>query len=137
VLAPALSIIGMSTPRELWKACKSRDIGNGFLNGFLFIEEKAHPQYQRVSEDMLNVPKELKVALSRLYQPAAASNAQPIGGEEYRPAFRMSWGPGAEEVYEWGLNRNQMIAREDCFGVRLRKQLRLGLALLRAVSPRR
>jgi hypothetical protein len=100
IFAPALSIIGMSTPKELWKACKSKDIGNGFLNRFLFIEEKAHPQYQRVTADTLNVPKEFKVGLARLYQPAAALMAQPMGGVEYKPAFRMDWGPGAEEVYD-------------------------------------
>lgn len=100
VLAPALSIIGMSTPKELWKACKSRDIGTGFLNRFLFMEEKAPPRYQRVTEDTLIVPKELKEGLARLYQPAAALMSQPMGGGEWKPAFRMGWGPGAEEVYD-------------------------------------
>jgi hypothetical protein len=33
VLSPALSVIGMSTPKELYKACKSRDVTNGFHRG--------------------------------------------------------------------------------------------------------
>jgi hypothetical protein len=100
VLSPALSVIGMSTPKELYKACRSRDITNGFLNRWLFIEEKAPPQYQRVTEDALDVPKELKVMLSRLYQPGAVLLNQGADGSGFRPLFRMGWGPGAEEIYD-------------------------------------
>src|SRR5262245_24924123 len=100
VLSPALSVIGMSTPKELYKACKSRDVTNGFTNRWTFIEEKVQPAYQRVSEDALNVPKELKMALSRLYQPGTVLLNQPGDGSECKPSFRMGWGLGAEEIYD-------------------------------------
>ena len=100
VVGPALSLIGMSTPKELYKACKSRDVTNGFLNRWMFIEEKVAPAYQRVSGDALKVPKELKMGLSRLYQPGAVLLDQPMDGSECRPSFRMGWGRGAEEIYD-------------------------------------
>src|SRR5262245_32648769 len=77
----------------------SRD-NHGFLNRWMFIEEKAAPRYQRVGEDALKVPKELKMGLSRLYQPGAVLLDQPMDGSECRPSFRMSWGRGAEQIYD-------------------------------------
>jgi len=100
VISPALSIIGMSTPKELYKACKSRDVTNGFLNRWWFVEEKAVPEYQRVGPEALIVPNELKVSLGRLYQPGTSMLDQVADGTEFRPSFRMSWGRGAEEVYD-------------------------------------
>jgi hypothetical protein len=96
VVSPALSIIGMSTPKGLYKACKSTHVANGFLNRWWFVEEKATPKYQRVAPEALAVPKELKIALGRLFQPSATL----LDGVEFRPAFRMGWGPGAEEIYD-------------------------------------
>ena len=58
VLCPALSLFGMTTPKELYRACKSRDISNGFLNRWTFVEEKTVPPYQRVAEEALTIPKE-------------------------------------------------------------------------------
>jgi hypothetical protein len=110
VLSPALSVIGMSTPKELYKACKSKDVTNGFLNRWMFVEEKVAPKYQRISEDALNVPKGLKVGLSRLYQPAATLLGQPMNGSEFKPSFRMGWGRGAEEIYD---TVRQTIERES------------------------
>jgi hypothetical protein len=48
------------------------------------------------------VPQELKKSLARLYQPGAVMLNQPGGGEGewFRPAFRMGWGHGAEEVWD-------------------------------------
>ena len=57
VLCPALSCLGMSTPKELYRACKSRDVASGFLNRWLFAEEKVAPAYRKVSEGTLELGK--------------------------------------------------------------------------------
>ena len=128
VLSPALSVIGMSTPKELYKACKSRDVTNGFLNRWMFVEEKVQPAYQRVSEDALNVPKELKLGLSRLYQPGTVLLNQPCDGSECRPSFRMGWGPGAEQIYDevrQGVERETDDRRRELFWRSAEKTVRI------------
>src|SRR6516162_763362 len=128
LLSPALSVIGMSTPKELYKACKSRDVTNGFLNRWMFIEEKVQPAYQRVSEDALNVPKELKSALARLYQPGTVLLNQPSDGSECRASFRMGWGPGAEEIYDavrQGVERETDDRRRELFWRSAEKTVRI------------
>ena len=94
VLCPALSCLGMSTPKELYRACKSRDVASGFLNRWLFAEEKAAPPYRKVSEGTLEIGKDLRQRLAKLYQPISLLD------NTGKPSFRMNWGPGAEEVYE-------------------------------------
>lgn len=94
VLCPALSCLGMSTPKELYRACKSRDVASGLLNRWLFAEEKVAPAYRKVSEGTLEIDKGLRQRLAKLYQPI------PLLDNTGKPSFRMSWGPGAEEVYE-------------------------------------
>jgi len=93
ILAPALSILGMSTPKELYRACKSRDIANGFLNRFMFVEEKTAPTYQKVVPGCLEPPQSIKDGLNRLCMQASIL-------DEGKPSIRMEWGPGAEEVYD-------------------------------------
>lgn len=105
VLCPALSLFGMTTPKELYRACKSRDISNGFLNRWTFVEEKTAPPYQRVNEEALTVPKSLREGLAKLYQPVSVLD------QNGKPAFRMTWGPGAEEV--WNAIREQIERETD------------------------
>jgi hypothetical protein len=94
IWCPALSLLGMSTPRELYRACKSRDVANGFLNRWMFAEEKVAPPCRKVSEGTLEIGKELRQGLAKLYQPISVLD------QTGKPAFRMSWGPGAEEIYD-------------------------------------
>jgi len=100
VYSPALSLLGMSTPTELYRACKSRDVTNGFLNRWMIVEEKRRPIWQDVDESALEVPKSLREGLKRLYQPVNILD-QPIDRGMVKPAFRMEFGPGAKEVYHY------------------------------------
>ena len=93
VLCPALSLFGMTTPKELYEACRDTDITNGFLNRWTFVEEKTMLPYRKVSEEALEIPKRLSEGVAKLYQPLSVLD------EAGKPAFRMAWGPGAEEVY--------------------------------------
>jgi hypothetical protein len=94
VIAPALSIIGMTTPHELYRACRSRDVANGFLNRFTFVEEKELLPYQEVSENAMDPPAGLIDRLRRLYQPGV--QIDPTG----KPPVRLGWGPGAKAIFD-------------------------------------
>jgi hypothetical protein len=95
ILCPALSLIGMTTPRELYQACRSRDISNGFLNRFLFVEERVMPPYQRIVASASDeIPKSIRDGLSKLYQPVSLLDWNGA------PTLRLAWGRGAEEVYD-------------------------------------
>jgi len=93
VMCPALSIVGLTTPKELYRACKSREVSNGYLNRWNFIEEQDQPEWQKTDALSLDVPKALDKGLKKLYQPVSILNRT---GE---PAERLEWGPGAEDVY--------------------------------------
>jgi hypothetical protein len=69
IINPALSLIGLTTPKELYRACKSREVSNGYLNRWNFIEEQDQPDWQRTDEMSLDVPAGLAKALRKLYRP--------------------------------------------------------------------
>jgi Protein of unknown function (DUF3987) len=94
VIAPCLSILGMTTPQELYRACRSRDVANGFLNRFMFVEEKELLPYQEVPEGAIEVPFKLMDRLCKLYQPSV--QIDPTG----KPPVRLAWGPGAKEIFD-------------------------------------
>jgi hypothetical protein len=84
---PALSIIGMSTAEEFYRACRTRDIGNGLLGRLTIAHEPAMPKYREVSEDAAKVPGPLRDKLKRLFQ---------VLGKRRR----LEWGPGAKSVLD-------------------------------------
>jgi hypothetical protein len=94
IIAPALSLLGMSTPKELYRACRSSYVSNGFLNRFILAEVKAAPPYREVSDGALEISKELRESLTKLYNPFV--QVDPTG----KPSFKLDWGPGAKEVYD-------------------------------------
>jgi hypothetical protein len=93
IMAPALSLLGTTTPEELFKACKSRDIANGFLNRWLFVEVKGVPPWREVPPDALDVPATLKNGLAGLYKPLM------LPGSTGKPPIVLPWGAGAEEMF--------------------------------------
>jgi Protein of unknown function (DUF3987) len=93
IINPALSLIGLTTPKELYRACKSREVSNGYLNRWNFVEEKDQPDWQRTDECSLDVPAGLAKALRKLYQ------LVPILDQVGGPTERLAFGPGAEDVY--------------------------------------
>lgn len=94
VVNPCLSMLGMTTPEELYRACKSRDIANGFLNRWIFVEEKEMPTYQKVSPGDIEIPKSITDGLARLYKPKSLLD------DDGKPEVWLCWGPGAEEIYD-------------------------------------
>jgi hypothetical protein len=94
VIAPALSLIGMTTPKELYRACRSQDIANGFLNRFTFVEEKEMLPYQDVPDGAMEVSFPLMQRLQGLYRPSVQIDATG------RPPMKLDWGPGAKEIFD-------------------------------------
>jgi hypothetical protein len=93
IINPALSLMGLTTPKELYRACKSREVSNGYLNRWNFVEERDQPDWQSTDEQSLDVPVGLARALRKLYKPVAILDQ--ISG----PPERLRFGPGAEDVY--------------------------------------
>jgi hypothetical protein len=83
----APSIVGMSTAEEFYRACRTRDIGNGLLGRLTIAHEPMMPQYREVSSDAAKIPGPLRDKLKRLHQPLGKRR-------------RMEWGPGAKDIWD-------------------------------------
>jgi hypothetical protein len=57
---PALSILGLSTPEEFYRACKNREITNGFLNRFGVAQEKSELEDQEPQPGADKVPEDVQ-----------------------------------------------------------------------------
>jgi hypothetical protein len=104
IFAPAPSIVGFSTVEHFYNALRGKDIGGGFLNRFLVIEDREIVETNRSRVHHLRVPPALEEALRALYKP----RKPPAGFEEiltapidgsFEPAVKMQWGPGAQAAY--------------------------------------
>jgi len=101
VESPALTIYGVSTPEEFYTACRSEDVGNGFLNRFVIIETGERGPENDPPSGSEKVPVLLQVKLQELLQPTPFSlpvfSETPSG--QLEPGIRLQWGPGAKEIY--------------------------------------
>jgi hypothetical protein len=96
IISPSLSLLGMSTIKEIGRACTGRDATNGFLNRWTIKVEHERSAYQRVGEKELVIPKPLRDALRKLY-PSHQILDQVTDGV---PQKRLAWAAGAEEFFE-------------------------------------
>jgi len=67
IYSPAMSIYGVSTPEEFYKALEGGDITNGVLNRFLIIETKIRPKEREPLADPGEVPADIGSGLKRIY----------------------------------------------------------------------
>lgn len=129
---PALSILGASTPTELFEAMKSRNVSNGFLNRFLVLaSDKRVPQIK--PKLMRDVPDYLAESLKSLFfWGGMTTSDQPWTAEDMgqRSPLQLAWGNGAEEAWKEfdattlarldnDPNLEQLIERQPEMAVRL------------------
>jgi hypothetical protein len=69
IYAPALSIYGVSTPREFYASLAGADVTNGVLNRFLQIETKVRPRERMPTVDPSVVPASIIAGLKKIYVP--------------------------------------------------------------------
>ncbi|MBX9757230.1 MAG: bifunctional DNA primase/polymerase [Beijerinckiaceae bacterium] len=90
IIAPALSIYGLSTPDEFFKALTGDDVVNGFLNRFLLLSTNLKARPQDPQADRTEPPKWLRDKLARFYQLTHALT------EEEQAAIRSNLGAPAK-----------------------------------------
>jgi hypothetical protein len=104
IFAPAPSVVGFSTLQRFYDALRGKDIGGGFLNRFLIIEDRQIVESNRSRAHHAHVPPALEQALKALYTPrqkpqtAEEILTAPIDGS-FEPAVKMSWGLGAQAAF--------------------------------------
>ena len=69
IYAPALSIYGVSTPREFYASLAGADVTNGVLNRFLQIETKVRPAERMPTVDPTVVPPSILAGLKKIHVP--------------------------------------------------------------------
>jgi hypothetical protein len=67
ICSPAMSIFGVSTPREFYDSLEGADITNGVLNRFLIIESQQRPAEQRPAASPDDVPQPIVDGLKAIY----------------------------------------------------------------------
>nr|WP_256372710.1 bifunctional DNA primase/polymerase [Roseibium sp. RKSG952] len=67
IQAPALSILGVSTPDEFFEALKGKDVINGFLNRFLVLPSNGRPKDRDPLADPRDVPEEIVKRMEAMF----------------------------------------------------------------------
>jgi hypothetical protein len=104
VYSPAFAIFGVTTAGDFYSALKIEDASNGFLNRFLIMEETSRGEEKEPEHWVGDVPFTL---MEQLHKPAAKYQSA-FGGSRttlnstgpVKPQYKLSWGPGAFELYQ-------------------------------------
>jgi hypothetical protein len=133
VISPALSICGMSTPEEFYKALAGDDVFNGFLNRFLIIRISEKPHEVEPKEDEFDPPGSLLWGIARIKDRVSGALADALH-DESRPILRLNWAsPEAAAVYT--VLRRDMERREDDAALVSRvAEMACRLATIRAIG---
>lgn len=100
VVGPAISICGMSTAEQMWEALQSKDAANGFLNRLLIIEVKSRAAEREPRITLQEVPDDILQVCRALYTKTPMSDDMPVKAGKPWHGFKMTWGPGAQEIYK-------------------------------------
>jgi hypothetical protein len=144
--APALSILGFSTPSQFFSALKSKDVSNGFLNRFLVIDGGARVEEVTPQASLRDMPDSLKRGLIALYacghrrghgdlETSIPDKNSPLLGD-FHPA-KVPWGnDGAEEFRKTIVREifHELDTREDGDLLGRTADIALRLATIRACS---
>jgi hypothetical protein len=103
--APALSLYGVSTPDEFYKALGGDDVSNGFLNRFIVLSAKTTPRKQTAT--LGAVPELIVNGLLALYPgPVTASRLNDVTCipiPEKKPWASAAAEKAYNEIEEWGI----------------------------------
>jgi hypothetical protein len=113
--APALSVLGMTTRKELFKACRSRDVANGFLTRWIFKEIYEVPDWNEVPAEVRPVPAELKTAMHRIYLPHI------VPDPEGNPPVVLPWASQAARELFYEINARAKAEPDETRGELLRR----------------
>lgn len=112
IVAPALSIYGVSTEEEFYGSLEGSDQDNGVLNRFLIFRSRVRPAERRPSADPFAVPESIAGRLKRLYTGGSLLHASLRNSTTLDvPPTALGWGAQAEDAYE--VFREEIEGRSD------------------------
>ncbi|MBX9575896.1 MAG: bifunctional DNA primase/polymerase [Caulobacteraceae bacterium] len=95
ISAPGLSIMGLSTPEEMYTVLQGADIDSGFLNRFLLFATSANPPDTEPAASVFEPPSDLVERLQRLAAvggPLASATMHNVYTDG--PMIRVQWADG-------------------------------------------
>lgn len=111
VVSPALSICGMSTPEEFYKALAGDDVFNGFLNRFLIVRVREKPEEIEPPLEEFDVPGPILWGLAKVKDRVNGSLAHALH-DESQPLLRVEWANDAARAVYTSL-RSEIEKRSD------------------------
>ncbi|KAB7788019.1 DUF3987 domain-containing protein [Methylorubrum populi] len=100
ILAPALSIYGVSTAEEFYGAMEGGDTSNGVLNRLLVVETRKRPKDRSPRLDDPSFPAALVAALKAVPNRAGPMVFGQLQTPDHAPpVYRVPWGPGAQAEF--------------------------------------
>jgi hypothetical protein len=142
ISTPALSILGMSTPREYYDSLKSSDIENGLTNRLLVLSINELPDEATPKFDIDQLPESLVTGLAQLFNwdQTKMGTARLLDPNLEPKPEMLTWGDGAEDFYR-GFSRaaRDRIRADDQYGdIHAREaEIAIRLATIRAAGFRR
>jgi hypothetical protein len=121
ISSPALSILGMSTPREYHESLKSSDIENGLTNRLLVLSIDELPDEVTPQSDIDRLPESLAAGLADLFNWNGSNTRLDIArlndpDLEPEPVL-LEWGDGAENFYkEFSRAARDRVRADDQYG---------------------
>jgi hypothetical protein len=99
IMAPAMSIYGVSTAEEFYGALEGGDMSNGLLNRILVVETRSRPKDGRPAAKDHALPASLATRLREVLGADTTTFAQLQRTDVIPPYVEAVWGPGAEDAY--------------------------------------
>jgi len=97
VIAPMPAIFGASTPMEFYEALGKNAVGGGFINRLLCFQAGPKPLFTEPTADPLDPPAALMRGIREVVR-WIGPEEKPQGAVLH-PAKRLSWGPGAFDLW--------------------------------------
>lgn len=100
IMAPAMSIYGVSTAEEFYGALEGGDTSNGVLNRLLVVETRRRPKDAAPRLPSQELPDHLAEALKGVVNRAGPMVFSQLQIHDRAPPIhRVPWGPGAEKAF--------------------------------------
>lgn len=102
ILSPALSVVGLSTPDEMYAALQGSDIVSGFINRWLVLATDTNPADTDPRASVFDPPADLVAGLKTLAEAGGTlANATMHSMQADKPMFRVGWEcPEAHAVFK-------------------------------------
>lgn len=138
IYAPALTILGASTPDELFKSLETGAIESGFLNRWLLFPTFDRPEARSPAADKFAVPQQIVDGLKAIYNVGGPiAQATMHTGRCDAPMVKVEWeggedGPLAREFYAWAATLDEQSDNESLFARCAEQTIRV--ATIRAIG---